>query len=76
MFEYQTNDPKELLAAFKVFDKDGDGQMSRSELHEFFSSGMRLNIGEEELGQMVEAADTDGNGSIDFQEFIDLVLPS
>lgn len=55
---------RELLQAFKVFDRDGSGSISPEELRqalrqlgEFFS--------EEEINDMISHADLDGNGSID-----------
>ncbi len=60
---------EELKEAFKVFDQDGDGFISKEEL-----KAALLNLGEqlddEEVDAMFKAADTDGNGQIDLQEFI------
>ena len=59
----------ELKEAFAVFDKDGNGFISREELR-----AALLNLGErlddEELDAMMKAADRDGNGEIDYEEFI------
>ncbi|KAL7546729.1 hypothetical protein ACHAWF_016263 [Thalassiosira exigua] len=63
------DDPdKELRDAFKVFDADGSGTISRSELKKLMKNlGQKLS--DEELDAMMDEVDTDGNGEIDFQEF-------
>lgn len=62
----------EMKEAFKVFDKNGDGLISEQELNE-----VMLSLGEkltgEELKMMIKAADRDGNGMIDYMEFISLM---
>lgn len=59
----------ELKEAFAVFDKDGNGFISKEEL-----KAALLNLGErlddDELEAMIRAADRDGNGEIDYEEFI------
>ncbi|GMG40346.1 unnamed protein product [Ambrosiozyma monospora] len=58
----------EILEAFKVFDSDGDGKISPTELIRVLTTiGERLT--EDEAKQMVEAADTDRDGQIDIEEF-------
>lgn len=55
---------KELVAAFKVFDKDNSGSVSPSELRQvLLSLGQRAT--DEEIEEMIRHADLDGNGSID-----------
>lgn len=61
----------------QVFDKDGSGTISRDEIHQvMLSLGERLT--EEEINEMLEVADKDGNGTIDceasqFHSLCDLV---
>lgn len=59
----------ELREAFAVFDKDGNGFISPEEL-----KSALLNLGEkledQEVMAMIKAADRDGNGQIDYEEFI------
>ena len=63
---------EEVLAsykeAFSVFDKDGSGTVSTSELGEMMSA-LGQNLSAEELDAMVEEVDADGSGEIDFDEF-------
>mmetsp|Transcript_39640 Transcript_39640/g.48264 ORF Transcript_39640/g.48264 Transcript_39640/m.48264 type:complete len:156 (-) Transcript_39640:176-643(-) len=63
------SDPdKELRDAFKVFDADGNGTISRSELKQLMVNlGQTLSDGE--LDAMMNMVDTDGNGEICFEEF-------
>ena len=63
---------EEVLAsykeAFSVFDKDGSGTVSTSELGEMMSA-LGQNLSAEELDALVEEVDADGSGEIDFDEF-------
>jgi len=58
--------------AFNAFDKDGGGSIDKEELHELFRS-LGQQPTEEELDNMIRCADTDGNGTIDFEEFATLM---
>ncbi|XP_073393613.1 polcalcin Cup a 4 isoform X2 [Physcomitrium patens] len=62
---------KDLEEAFKLFDLNGDGKISKAELGTVLRS-----IGDEmsdaDLEQMIRDADTDGDGEVDLQEFINL----
>ena len=61
-----------LLAAFSLFDKDGDGTITTKELGTVMRS-MGQMPSEKELRDMINEVDSDGNGFIDFQEFLTLV---
>lgn len=58
----------EFREAFQVFDIDGDGTISHSELGTVMQS-LGQNPTEEEVAAMIEDVDADGNGSIEFEEF-------
>ena len=61
----QGSDPdKELREAFKVFDRDGTGTISRDELKAVMKS-LGENLSEEEIDEMLKLADKDGDGHID-----------
>jgi len=60
------------LAAFSLFDKDGDGTITTKELGTVMRS-MGQMPSEKELRDMINEVDSDGNGFIDFQEFLTLV---
>jgi len=63
---------EELTEAFKIFDKDGNGLISRDELEQVMRSlGERLTT--EEVVEMINEADIDGDGQIDYKEFVNMM---
>ncbi|XP_062214629.1 calmodulin-like protein 4 isoform X2 [Phragmites australis] len=58
--------------AFLLFDKNGDGCISMEELAAVTRS-LDLDPSDQELNDMMSEVDTDGNGIIDFQEFLSLI---
>uniref|UniRef100_U5EQS4 Putative calmodulin n=1 Tax=Corethrella appendiculata TaxID=1370023 RepID=U5EQS4_9DIPT len=59
----------ELKEAFKVFDKNNDGLISSSELrHVMTNLGEKLS--EEEVDDMIKEADMDGDGMVNYNEFV------
>ncbi|XP_063711167.1 neo-calmodulin-like [Symsagittifera roscoffensis] len=60
---------EEFKAAFQLFDKDGDGTITAKELGTIMRS-LGQNPSQEELRKLVEETDVDGNGEIDFDEFL------
>jgi len=63
----------ELKAAFQVFDKDGDGTITAQEIHTVMTAlGEQLTM--DTCRQMVASVDLDGNGSIDFAEFRQMMM--
>ncbi|KAJ2809662.1 hypothetical protein FBU31_008158, partial [Coemansia sp. 'formosensis'] len=66
------NEEEELKEAFRVFDKDGNGLISAAELrHVLTNLGERLT--EEEVGEMIHEADVNGDGQIDYDEFVKMM---
>ncbi|CBI34166.3 hypothetical protein VitviT2T_021291 [Vitis vinifera] len=64
---------EELKEAFKVFDKDQDGYISANELRNvMFNLGERLT--DEEAEQMIREADLDGDGQVNYEEFVRMML--
>lgn len=63
---------KELREAFSLFDRDGDGTISSEELG-FVIRSLGQDPTDEELDSMVTMADADGNGIIDFPEFLTMM---
>merc|ERR1719281_412004 len=61
--------------AFKKFDADNDGQISRQEVMNGASSA-GLRISSEEVDTLFILGDKDGNGQIDFSEFAQIMIPS
>ncbi|KAG6506705.1 calmodulin-like [Zingiber officinale] len=64
---------EELMEAFKVFDKDSNGFISAQELrHVMTSLGEKLT--DEEVDEMIREADIDGDGQVNYQEFVQMML--
>ncbi|XP_070538755.1 calmodulin-like [Ptychodera flava] len=66
-------DPDEQLrAAFRAFDKDGDGFIGAQELRNVMAN-LGEKMTEEEIEEMIREADTDGNGQVDYEEFVQMM---
>ena len=63
----------EFKAAFELFDKDRNGKITSKELGTVMR-GLGQNPTEEELKQIIREVDLDGNGTIDFKEFLCLMV--
>ncbi|KAK2194832.1 bifunctional EF-hand domain/EF-Hand 1 [Babesia duncani] len=64
---------EELVQAFKVFDRDGNGFISAQELrHVMTNLGEKLT--NEEVEEMLREADVDGDGRINYEEFVKLMI--
>ncbi|XP_053384693.1 uncharacterized protein LOC123536689 [Mercenaria mercenaria] len=58
----------EMIEAFKVFDRDGNGKISAAELrHVMTNLGEKLT--DDEVREMIREGDADGDGQIDYEEF-------
>ncbi|CDO51781.1 similar to Saccharomyces cerevisiae YBR109C CMD1 Calmodulin [Geotrichum candidum] len=67
-----TDSEEEIREAFRVFDRDGNGFISAAELrHVMTSIGEKLT--EEEINAMIKEADANGDGQIDYNEFVTLI---
>ncbi|VVC26570.1 EF-Hand 1, calcium-binding site,EF-hand domain pair,EF-hand domain [Cinara cedri] len=63
---------KEFQEAFRLFDKDGDGSITKEELGRVMRSLGQF-AREEELETMLQEVDIDGDGAFSFQEFVEIV---
>jgi len=62
----------EYKEAFKLFDTDGDGTISVQELSTVMKS-LGLQPSPQEIQEMMTEADEDGSGSIEFDEFLNMM---
>merc|ERR1711887_153664 len=68
-----TDTEEELVEAFKVFDRDGNGLISAAELrHVMTNLGEKLT--DEEVDEMIREADVDGDGRINYEEFVRMMM--
>ncbi|XP_066280419.1 calmodulin isoform X2 [Branchiostoma lanceolatum] len=64
-----TDSEEEIREAFRVFDKDGNGFISAAELrHVMTNLGEKLT--DEEVDEMIREADIDGDGQVNYEEFV------
>lgn len=70
-----TDSEDEIREAFKVFDKDANGLISATELrHVMTNLGEKLT--DEEVDEMIREADVDGDGQINYEEFVKMMMSS
>lgn len=71
-YEKEDDEVQELRIAFSMFDKDGDGQITASEVSDTMKS-LGIKIDTKEVKKMVKRVDTDGDGTVSFEEFQELM---
>eukprot|EP01038_Epipyxis_sp_PR26KG_P009991 gene9991-13443_t len=59
----------EFREIFNLVDKDGGGTITKVELAELMET-LGIDASPEEIDQMISEIDQDGNGDIDFEEFV------
>ncbi|XP_014491043.1 calmodulin-like protein 3 [Vigna radiata var. radiata] len=64
-------DQAELVRVFQMFDRNGDGRITRKELTDSLKN-LGISISEADLTQMIEKIDVNGDGYVDMEEFGEL----
>ena len=64
-----TDSEEELKEAFKVFDKDQNGFISAAEVNIIMTC-----LYDEEVNEMIREADEDGDGQVNYEEFVRMML--
>ncbi|KAJ2949013.1 hypothetical protein O0L34_g5954 [Tuta absoluta] len=64
---------RDLLAAFKVFDRDDNGYITRDELREALEM-IGEPVTDAQLNQVLALGDIDHDGRIDYEEFVKMLL--
>ena len=59
-----------LEKIFRSLDKNGDGHLSKEEIFEGYEENFGIPINEEDVDKMFKNIDIDGNGTIDYTEFV------
>jgi calcium-dependent protein kinase len=65
---------KELKKVFQALDKNGDGRLSKEELMEGYKSTLGALDLEKKIIDVISKVDSDGNGFVDYTEFIQATL--
>ena len=68
-----TDTEEELLEAFKVFDRDGNGLIDPAEL-KYVLTNLGEKLTDEEVDEMIREADIDGDGQINYEEFVKVMM--
>jgi len=63
---------QELKEAFRLYDKGGNGYITTETLKEILKE-LDDNITNEELDMMIAEIDSDGSGTVDFDEFMEVM---
>ncbi|KAK7335836.1 hypothetical protein VNO80_27909 [Phaseolus coccineus] len=64
-------DPHELKRVFQMFDRNGDGRITKKELNDSLEN-LGIFIPDKELTLMIERIDVNGDGCVDIDEFGEL----
>jgi len=61
-------------SAFRIFDKNGDGKISKTEIEAVLGAGdVEAAMGAQAVADLLKEVDKDGDGEIDFQEFMGMM---
>jgi calmodulin len=61
--------------AFSFIDTDGSGVLDKDELRDGFAA-MGVNLAENVAEELMQLLDADGNGTVDYEEFVSTLFPA
>lgn len=64
----------EFIQAFKCFDRDGNGYVDAAELRYMMQNHGTMRLTDDEVNEMMSDADINGDGKLNFEEFIQLMM--
>jgi Ca2+-binding EF-hand superfamily protein len=74
---YSTLEVSRLREAFKTFDKDNSGTIEKEEFQDlirtYFPDALKSRTEQQDVVRLIKDVDSDGNDSIDFNEFLHLL---
>eukprot|EP00746_Dinoflagellata_sp_MGD_P007061 gnl/MRDRNA2_/MRDRNA2_113949_c0_seq1.p1 gnl/MRDRNA2_/MRDRNA2_113949_c0~~gnl/MRDRNA2_/MRDRNA2_113949_c0_seq1.p1 ORF type:complete len:258 (+),score=51.66 gnl/MRDRNA2_/MRDRNA2_113949_c0_seq1:51-824(+) len=65
---------EEFVQAFKIFDRDGNGYVDAQELRYMMQNHGTMRLTDDEVNEMMSDADVNGDGKLNFEEFIHLMM--
>ncbi|KAF9962718.1 hypothetical protein BGZ70_007953 [Mortierella alpina] len=68
-----TDPEEEIREAFKVFDKDGNGLISSAALRHVIAN-LDKQLTDQEVNEIIQGADVNGDGQISYKEFVRMML--
>eukprot|EP00092_Neocalanus_flemingeri_P013669 GFUD01014742.1.p1 GENE.GFUD01014742.1~~GFUD01014742.1.p1 ORF type:complete len:149 (-),score=67.99 GFUD01014742.1:74-520(-) len=70
---HEVDEGEDLREAFKIFDRDRDGYIDMKELKSVTNMLGNM-LTKEEVDEFMAEADRDGNGKLDYDEFVKMLL--
>lgn len=68
---YQISGDSSLAEQFSEFDTDKNGKIDRTEFANFLEKKLGMSLSEDKIGRLLRVLDIDGNGTIEYQEFVE-----
>jgi Ca2+-binding EF-hand superfamily protein len=75
IMETDNDSPNQLLQAFKIFDKDGNGLVDQEELKTILENFGEY-LDDKEIERMIKEIDNDGDGFISLEDFVNAMSNS